>query len=232
MSKVLAYCGYLHRPEISLPASGVAGADVQEIAQDNLRVLCSAVDWPLAAAAMQRHALEFHSVVGSLFRQTSIAPFSLLTVFASHESLAGFIALNREAIVADLDRLSGCVQMECVVYAIGTRSDEPPGPARGRPAPSLEALDQVVRHVQQVRNAVQVFSREILVRDVRNGSRIFALARRGEEKRFHQALERLPVAAPVLRRIKGPRPAAEFLSVRLQAPRPEGTALTWWGEPT
>jgi hypothetical protein len=222
LSKVLAYCGYLHRQKISLPASGVAGAAVQEIAQDNLRVLCSAVKWPLDAPAMQRHAIEFHDVVNSLFRQTSVAPFDLLTVFASHESLAEFVAQNREAMVADLDRLSGCVQMECVVYAIGTRSEESVGPVQGRLAPSAEALNQVARHVQQVRNAVQAFSREIRVREVKNGSRIFALTRRGDEKRFVEALERLPVTAPALRRIKGPRPATEFLSVRLHAPGLEG----------
>lgn len=219
---MLAYCGYLHRPKISLPAKGVAGAGVQEMAQDNLRVLCSAVKWPLDAPAMQRHAIEFHDVVNSLFRQTSVAPFDLLTVFASHESLAEFVAQNREAMVADLDRLSGCVQMECVVYAIGSRHEESVGAVRGHPAPSAEALNQVARHVQQVRDAVQAFSCEIRVREVKNGSRIFALAQRGEEMRFHEALERLPVTAPVLMRIKGPRPATEFLSVRLQAPRPEG----------
>lgn len=218
--KALAYCGYLHAGGISLPGSGVAGAPLQTLAFGNLRVLWSQVEWPFAAPVLQQSAIEFHSVVDHIFQQTAVAPFPLLTVFAGRESLAAFSARNEKAIVADLERLQDCVQMECVLYVIGTRSPLAAGPGDRRTQYDADALRRLAEYADQVTAAAKALGRETRVRAETASRRIFALMERGQEQRFQQMLQDLPLPELVSRRYKGPRPAAEFLSVRLAAPQP------------
>jgi hypothetical protein len=219
LSKVLAYCAYLKRTEITLPPAGVSGAPLQLMARNDLRLVWSQVEWPFATQRLQQFAVEFHGVVGHVFRQAAVAPFQLLTVFDGREALAEFARRNEEAVVADLERLKGCVQMECVAYVIGAKREAAPGPDETTAQYDPEALLQMKQYAGQVTAAVAALSREVKVREVKSGSRIFALVDRGQEQRFLQTVHDLPLPGLVSRRFKGPGPAVEFLSVQLEAAR-------------
>ncbi len=224
MSKVLAYCAYLKRTEIMLPPAGVNGVPLQLIARNDLRLVWSQVDWPFNAPQLQGFAVDFHNVVSQVFRQAAVAPFQLLTVFDSREAMVEFAHGNEESIVADLDRLKACVQMECVAYVVGARRDtlqDPPAakdPAKAHFDP--QALFRMKEYTNQVVATVAGQSREVKVREVRGGNRIFALVDRGQEQLFLQTVHDLPLPSMVSRRFKGPEPAGEFLSLRLGTPRP------------
>lgn|GEM_PF-988107 len=236
MSKVLAYCAYLKRTEIMLPPAGVNGAPLQLIARNDLRLVWSQVDWPFNAHQLQGFAVDFHNVVSQVFRQAAVAPFQLLTVFDNRDAMVEYARANEEAIVADLDRLKACVQMECVAYVVGARRDtlqNPPGPdpaepnlakdAAKNPAKSHydpQALFHMKEYTDQVVATVAGHSRDVKVREVTGGNRIFALVDRGQEQLFLQTVHDLPLPSMVSRRVKGPEPAGEFLSLRLGAPRP------------
>jgi hypothetical protein len=225
LSKVLAYCAYLKRTEIMLPPAGVNGAPLQLMARNDLRIVWSQVDWPFAPQRMQQFAVDFHNVVSHVFRQAAVAPFQLLTVFDSREELAEFARANEGAVVADLERLKAYVQMECVAYVLGERRETAPSPddAKGCAKDGAkahydpEALIQMKQYTERVKAAVAELSREVKVREVRGGNRIFALVDRGQEQVFLQTVHDLPLPGVVSRRFKGPDPAGEFLSVRLGA---------------
>lgn len=219
MSKALAYCGYLHGDAISLPEAGVGGASVQMISQGRLCVLWSQTEWPFAANALQQSAIEFHGVVNHIFQQKAVAPFQLLTVFDSQADLAEFAAHHEKAIVADLERLQDCVQMECVLYVIGARRPADAQAPRERPQYDADALLRLEKYAGEVCATLNAMSREVKVRAETTSRRIFALVERGQEPLFQQMLQDMPLPALVSRRFKGPRPAAEFFSVLLETPR-------------
>jgi len=104
VSRVLAYCGWLHDPGISLPEIGVNRASVQVFTEGRLSLLWSKVDWPFDSASMQQSAIEFHRVVNYIFLQTAVVPFRLLTIFEDEQSLMAFGARHGKGFVADLER--------------------------------------------------------------------------------------------------------------------------------
>jgi hypothetical protein len=77
-------------------------------------------------------------------------------------------------------------------------------------------------HAAMVRNAIQQVSREIRVREVKSGMRIFALLQRGTETRFRDMVEAVPLPEAVSRRVSGPWPASEFLSDAVKMPQIAG----------
>jgi response regulator RpfG family c-di-GMP phosphodiesterase len=219
MSRALAYCAFCHHPEISLPATGVTSAQARVMAEGELRVLWSEVDWPFAAERLQKQALEFHQVISHVFNQTAVIPFRLLSVFADERSLASFVAEHADAFLADLGRLKTSVQMECVVYPAPSRAqaDNSSGAAYLREkAGMLQAQEQ---HVNAVRESLGELGREIRLREGKNGIRLFVLMERGREKEFRAIIEQLTTPEHLARRVSGPWPAAEFLSERVRAPQ-------------
>jgi len=215
----LAYCAFLENPGISLPAAGVNGAPVQIMSLGKLRLLWAEVEWPFQPEHMQKNAVEFHSVVSHVFKQVAVIPFRLLSVFEDAEALRTFIAEHEAAFVADLERLSEVVQMECVVY---------PNPAPSQvnatsgaaylheKAAKLHAIEQQVQDVQTGLGSVM---REVRVREAKSGTRIFVLTERGRAAEFRTIIERVPLPAQLARRVSGPWPAAEFLSEEVRAPQ-------------
>lgn len=218
MSKVLAYCAYLPGEGIQHPADGVGGTQVQAITHGGLRVLCSEVAWPFAGQDLQQCAVEFHGVVDHIFQRTAVAPFHLLTVFENREALSGFTQQHSTAIIADLERLRNFVQMECVLYVVGSRAGGNEQAPRARPHYDADALGRLAAHAGEVCAALESVAREVKVHTEATSRRIFALVERGKEQSFHHVLQGLALPELVSRRFKGPRPAAEFCSVRLQAP--------------
>lgn len=222
MSRVLAYCGFQHAPQISLPAVGVQAAPVQVIHHNGLDLLWSGVEWPFDPERMQRGAVEFHGVVHHLFNQTAVIPFRLLSIFEDEAELTAFAAEHQERFLDDLERLQHFVQMEFVVY---------PAPARVQPdtISGKAYLEQkaglrraIEQHVRRVREALGELSQQVVVREAKSGHRVFVLAERGKEEAFRGAVKGIGVPEGLSRRMSGPWPAAEFLSERVKTPQIAG----------
>ncbi|HET9839348.1 MAG TPA: GvpL/GvpF family gas vesicle protein [Candidatus Angelobacter sp.] len=222
MSRALAYCAFLHRPEISLPETGVRSAAVQVMAERELRLLWSEVEWPFNPAQLQKNSVEFHGVVQHVLKQAAVVPFRLLSVFSNHGELAAFAAENATAFIADLERLKDFVQMESVVY-----------PAPGRAASQISSgavylreraamLRLIEHHVAELRERLRPLARDLHVRETKSGTRLFVLAERGRESHFRELVEQTPLPHALSRRISGPWPAAEFLSDQVRTPQVAG----------
>ena len=216
MTRILAYCAFLHNPAISLPEIGVAGAKVQEIAHGELKLLWSDVEWPFPESTLQASAMEFHQVVSHIFSQTGVAPFRLLSVFDDQQSLADFIAAHQAGFVADLKRLQHMVQMECVLYFAPQAGVRPTGTEYLQR--KAELLQRTEEFVGSMKHALADLACEIRVRESRTGGRIFVLVQRGNEKKFASIVQELPIPERLARRTSGPWPPAEFLSGAVKTP--------------
>lgn len=219
MSRVLAYCNFQHRLDISLPPVGVQGSPMQVMEAGQLRLLWSSVAWPFDPANMQQHAVQFHGVVHHIFKQVAVVPFRLLSVFDDQASLASFIAENQSGFLQDLDRLRNFVQMEFVVYpAPGTiQPNTSSGTAYLRQ--KATALRSAEGLVHAMRETIAHLCSEVHTRENKNGTRVFALVDRGRENEFRQIVSSVPLPEHLSRRISGPWPAAEFLSQQVKAPQ-------------
>ncbi|HWG39555.1 MAG TPA: GvpL/GvpF family gas vesicle protein [Candidatus Acidoferrales bacterium] len=222
MIRALAYCAFCFRPEISLPPTGVTAADVRVVAEGELRLLWSEVEWPFASERMQKNALEFHDVISHVFRQAAVIPFRLLSVFEDEKSLAAFTAEHAKAFLADLERLKDCVQMECVVFPAPSRKQTNNSSGADYLREKAAMLREQGEHVKAIQEGLSGLAREIQVREGKNGTRIFVLTERGREKEFRSIVEQQAVPAELSRRISGPWPAAEFLSEQVRAPQVAG----------
>jgi Gas vesicle synthesis protein GvpL/GvpF len=217
MTKVLAYCAFLHRAGLLLPAAGVNSAALHELISGDLRVLWSHVEWPFESSAVQRNAVEFHRVVSHMFSQGGVLPFRLLSVFDDRQALADFVEAHEPEFTADLKRLHNLVQMECVIYFA-------PQAAAGISGKEyLERKAEVLRsanaYVASVKDALSRISREVRTRESKNGTRIFVLLERGCEQDFRAVVQQMPIPERLARRISGPWPPSEFLSDALKAPQ-------------
>jgi hypothetical protein len=218
VNKVLAYCGFLQNPELSLPATGVNGAAVHAMKEAELGFLWSEVEWPFQPRAMQHNAVQFHQVVTHMFGQGAVVPFRLLSMFDDQSALAALVARHQSDFVADLERLRGFVQMECVVYRQGVRPVADSAAANAHLQPRAAIERSIGPYVVSLRSALAGVSPEVRTRELRSGSRIFALVERGREHVFHACVESVAVPEHFLRRTSGPRPASEFLSAPAKAP--------------
>lgn len=219
MSRVLAYCGFRHSAQITLPAVGVNAQPVQLMLSGELGLLWSEVEWPFAPDQMQRSALEFHQVVRHVFNQAAVIPFRLLSVFDDQQALRVFVAENQAGFLGDLERLKGFVQMECVVYPAPSQAQAGSSSGKAYLERKAVAMRSSEGFAQAVRDAVAHFSHEVRVREGKNGTRIFVLVERGREADFRKAVSVLPLPQHLSRRISGPWPAAEFLSDRVKSPQ-------------
>ena len=222
MSRILVYCGFRHAPELALPAVGVNAAPVQVASFDNLNLLWSEVEWPFDPERMQKSAVEFHEVVHQVFKQTAVIPFRLLSVFDDQQAFTAFAAENRQRFMQDLSRLKDFVQMECVIYPRPSQIDRSSGKAYlQQKAVALRSSEGLAQAMQ---NAIAHLSREVRVREGKNGTRIFVLVERGRENDFRQAVTAVPIPSHLSRRMSGPWPAAEFLSEQVKMPQMDGAA--------
>jgi hypothetical protein len=218
VSRALAYCGFHHGAQIVLPAVGVNAQPVQLMSSGRLGLLWSEVEWPFVPDQMQRSALEFHEVVRHVFNQTAVIPFRLLSVFDDQQTLAAFVSENEKRFLADLDRLKGFVQMECVVYPAPSQRQAGSSSGKVYLEKKAVAMRSSEGFARAVRDAVAYLGHEVRVREGKNGTRIFVLVERGHESDFREAVSVLPIPEHLSRRISGPWPAAEFLSDQVKAP--------------
>jgi hypothetical protein len=222
VSRILVYCGFRHAPELALPAVGVNAAPVQVASFDNLNLLWSEVEWPFDPERMQKSAVEFHEVVHQVFRQTAVIPFRLLSIFDDQQAFTAFAAENRQRFMQDLSRLKNFVQMECVIYPRPSQIDRSSGKAYlQQKAVALRSSEGLAQAMQ---NAIAHLSREVRVREGKNGTRIFVLVERGRENDFRQAVTAVPIPSHLSRRMSGPWPAAEFLSEQVKMPQMDEAA--------
>jgi hypothetical protein len=222
VSRILVYCGFRHAPELALPAVGVNAAPVQVASFDNLNLLWSEVEWPFDPERMQKSAVEFHEVVHQVFKQTAVIPFRLLSVFDDEQAFTTFAAENRQRFLQDLSRLKDFVQMECVIYPRPSEIDRSSGKAYLQQ--KAVALRSSEGFAQAMQKSLAPLSREVRVREGKNGTRIFVLVERGRENDFRQAVTAVPIPSHLSRRMSGPWPAAEFLSEKVKMPQMDGAA--------
>ena len=220
MKKVLPYCAFLHRAGILLPKSGVGGVPVQEMVLDKMRLLWSEIEWPFESSALQRHAMEFHTVISHMFSQGAVVPFRLLSVLETRRSLDDLMAAHQAGFIADLERLHDVVQMECVLFP----SPAPMAGNSGRDylEKKAAALHGVETFIQMMRSALGSLAKEVRVRESKKASRIFVLVDRGKEENFHSIVRQLPVSDGLARRTSGPWPPAEFLTDSVKSPQMNG----------
>lgn len=222
MNRVLVYCGFRHAPELALPALGVNAAPVQVAASDDLGLLWSEVEWPFDPERMQKSAVEFHEVVHQVFKQTAVIPFRLLSVFDDQQAFTAFAAENRQRFLQDLSRLKDFVQMECVIYPAPSQTPVDRSSGKAYLEQKAVALRSSEGLAQATRDALAHLSREIRIREGKNGTRIFALVERDRENDFRQAVTAVPIPTHLSRRMSGPWPAAEFLSEQVKMPQTDG----------
>ncbi|MGZ4831027.1 MAG: GvpL/GvpF family gas vesicle protein, partial [Candidatus Angelobacter sp.] len=163
MSRILAYCGFRHAPELALPAVGVNAAPVQVASSGELNLLWSEVEWPFDPDRMQKSAVEFHGVVRQVFNQTAVIPFRLLSVFEDQQAFKAFAAENQERFLEDLERLKTVVQMECVVYPAPSRPEIDRSSGKAYLEQKAVALRSSEGFAQAMRDAVAHLSREVRV---------------------------------------------------------------------
>ncbi|HEY2172147.1 MAG TPA: GvpL/GvpF family gas vesicle protein [Candidatus Angelobacter sp.] len=224
MSRILVYCGFRQSPELALPAVGVNAAPVQVAAEDGLSLLWSEVEWPFEPQRMQKSAVEFHEIVHQVFKQTAVIPFRLLSVFDDLPAFTAFAAENRERFLEDLDRLKDFVQMECVIYPAPSQTHVDRSSGKAYLEQKAVALRSSEGFTQAMQDAVAHLSREVRVREGKNGTRIFVLVERGRENDFRRTVTAVPIPTHLSRRMSGPWPAAEFLSERVKMPQIDGAA--------
>lgn len=183
-----------------------------------LSLLWSEIEWPLNSGNVQQNAVEFHRVISHILTQQAVVPFRLLTIFESEQSLANFAASHAADFVADLDRLSDFVQMECILFfKMARAADTSSGQAYLRQKAELRrALDD---YGAKLKNVLSPVAREIRTKEVNNGLRIFCLVQRGQETAFRDSASSIAVPHGLERRISGPWPASEFLSDAVKAPQ-------------
>jgi hypothetical protein len=205
-----------------MPLLGVNAAPVQATSSGQLGLLWSEVEWPFDPERMQKSAVEFHEVVHQVFRQAAVVPFRLLSVFDDLPALTAFIQENQARFLEDLERLNAVVQMECVVYPLPTRVQPAKRSGREYLEQKAVALRSAEGYSQAMRAALTHLSREVRVREAKNGTRIFVLVERGRESDFRQAVSAVALPEHLSRRISGPWPAAEFLSEQVKMPQAAG----------
>jgi len=220
--RVLGYCGFLERNGVVLPENGVDGAPVNVLAENGLRVLWSDVNWPFDANSLQRHAIEFHRVVHHVFAQTAVVPFRLLSLFENKEELRWLLQQNRGAFSADLERLAGLVQMECVSYFVPQREEREATSGMQFMKQKAGMWKSLEEYSERVQDALATISRGVRIREVKYGRRLFVLVERGCEQQFRETVQGLPLPAGMKYRTSGPWPAAEFLSDSVKAPQVAG----------
>jgi hypothetical protein len=219
VSRILAYCGFLNTPQLALPPVGVGDSPVQAASLGDLSLLWSEVEWPFDSGRMQKSAVEFHEVVHHVFRQTAVIPFRLLSVFDDQQAFTAFAAENQERFLEDLERLKNFVQMECVLYPAPSRPDVDRSSGKAYLEQKAVAMRSSEGFAQSMRDAVAHLSREVRVREAKNGTRIFVLVERGRENDFRQAVSAVAIPEHLSRRMSGPWPAAEFLSEQVKMPQ-------------
>jgi hypothetical protein len=188
---------------------------------DGLNLLWSEVEWPFDPQRMQKSAVEFHEVVHQVFKQTAVIPFRLLSVFDDLPAFTAFAAENRERFLQDLDRLKDFVQMECVIYPAPSQTQVDRSSGKAYLEQKAVALRSSEEFAQAIRESVAHLSREVRVREGKNGTRIFVLVERGRENDFRQAVTAVPIPMHLSRRMSGPWPVAEFLSEQVKMPQIE-----------
>jgi hypothetical protein len=157
-----------------------------------------------------------------VFNQTAVIPFRQLSDIDDQHAFTAFAFENRQRFLQDLSRLKDFVQMECVIYPKPSQIDRSSGKAYLQQ--KAVALRSSEGFAQATQDALAHLSREVRIREGKNGTRIFVLVERGRENDFRQAVTAVPIPTQLSRRMSGPRPAAEFLSEQVKMPQLNGTA--------
>jgi hypothetical protein len=205
---ILPYC-IAADLNISAPATGVRDRPVQELNQEGLRCFYSVFE-SQPESFNQKDALQFHSTVESLFRQSAVIPFRFPTTLELLEELRQFLEEKSEPYRAALERLRTAVQME---LRIKLRNEPDSSKASG--TQYMQARLAGKRALESAAAAAQKTAGELCLdwqqREAADGLRWFALIERERISDFLSRIESLAVADEVVMFAGGPWPATEFI---------------------
>lgn len=200
----LPYCVVLTKAVVSLPATGVQGANVQPADIDELTVLYSELGiGQITPQNFQQSALEFHRVVHAAFSPAAVIPFRFPT-WLSADELANHVQKELTTYRSFLTKHADHVQMELRIaqasaasqpHATGTQH------LRARAA-QLHETDKAAQELKQLLAGEALDWRE---RDIPEGKRLYALVDRRAIADFRERLSGHDL------RLSGPWPATEFL---------------------
>jgi hypothetical protein len=215
---VLPYCIILAEGEVTVPASGVGGSQIEALLECGLRCFYSVLsDLPLAsAAALKNGALRFDGVVRGVLQQTAVIPFRFPTLLVNGDELRKFMADKAAEYIPALNRLAGVVQLE---LRIERASLAPTAMNSGKVY--LESRAAEIRTVSeqagQARAAAGDLVREWRTRDIPRGLRCYALVARDRASEFLERMRSLSTPEDVTIAVSGPWPATEFFDGTAQS---------------
>ena len=205
-AKLLAYC-VIEDLGCPLPATGVRGAPVREMAADSLICVYSPLIPPQEFD--REDALGFHSVLKTIFERQAIIPFRFPTLLQNEVDLQAHLSNKAAEYSDDLKRLRDLVQVELRFTA-----------DKGKPKDATSGTEYL-RNKQQLSRALQAISLEARaalgdlvvdwkVRPSDQGLRCYALVKRADSGAVRQRVEDTRIAGPATVLFSGPWPATEF----------------------
>lgn len=100
---------------LACPAGGVAGADVESIAEDRVVAVVSRLG-PVRLRPQRANLAAHHRILRDLGQQQPVLPVAFGTIVGSEEELRRILRKNREALARLLERLRGKVEMGLKVF--------------------------------------------------------------------------------------------------------------------
>ena len=186
----------------SLPPQGVRSTPVETLRRGALVCYFSRYEsFPGGSAdELKRDALDFHWTVNHVFEKQTVIPFRFPTLLAADADLENFLKRNRDAYLADLQRLRDRVQME-------VRFSMPEvAPASGTGTAYLKAKFDATQKVVELENLMKS---AVAAEWKQRGPRYFALIPRAVVTEFRDKLAGLGQASL---RVSGPWPPSEFVN--------------------
>lgn len=212
---ILLYCISKHDVHTSDSLSGVAGDPVVRVEIGELAAFSSnnADSGIWLKSPLRDSALEFHRVIGEIFKSAAVIPFRFPTIFGGEDELRQHLKERADEYNSALEKFANDVQMEVRI-------------ANHRPEVSAQSGTNYLRQKQSALRANEEFAGEIerilfpLAKDWRKrtskeGIRAFALIARGNVKAFEDAMRQISIPDRLQVRVSGPWPVSEFLGFRL-----------------
>ena len=232
--KLYAYCIAEDLDTLDHSISGISGAPVRSLKQDNLAVLISdtAID---AVPVTRENALAHAAVVRSILDQTTPLPFRFGTL-VTEQQLKNYVSARKAALENKLAHVRGCVEMSVKIIwdlPAGSKIEEPSTESRGAGTTFLaEKRREILGDEQRTKQAGEIsdwLRAEVtgLTRDeqviIRPSERLLLsaahLVERNSLERYRAQLKNARKNRPELHfLVSGPWPPYSFANIELEFP--------------
>jgi hypothetical protein len=221
------------RPFVIAGVQGIGGAPVFGYPSGEFAVIVS--DRDAVGALTQRSILEHARVISECFRNTTVLPFRLGTIFDSDEALRRAVRANRKAFVESVSRLRGKAEMhvKLVIKGNGTLAEaasDAPLPATTGSVYLTKLREQAARQRErqtkaravsvQVHKLFNPLEEEVSCKKVESGAMHIDIAHLIDNKSVEKYQNRYSAAARHFKdcdlQITGPWPPYHFLPGKLR----------------